>query len=57
MLNKLGHYIHKRICKDQKRMAKKRPMSMYGLYIQPKDIQDILKITLLLALTIWETII
>ena len=41
MLNKLGHYIHKRICKDQKRMAKKRPMSMYGLYIQPKDIQDI----------------
>ena len=39
MLNKLGHYIHKRICKDQKRMAKKRPMSIYGLYIQPKDNQ------------------
>ena len=39
MLNKLGHYIFKRICKDQKELRLERPMNTYGLYIQPKDIQ------------------
>ena len=39
MLNKLGHYIFKRICKDQEVLRKKSSMNMYGLYIKPKDIQ------------------
>ena len=39
MLNKLGHYIFKRMCKDQKELRLKRPMNTYGLYIQPKDLQ------------------
>ena len=39
MLNKLGHYIFKRICKDQSLLRKKQAMNMYGLYIRPKDIQ------------------
>ena len=40
MVNKLGHYIFKRICKDQNRYRKRRPMNTYGLYIQPSDIQN-----------------
>ena len=39
MVNKLGHYIFKRICKDQGMLRNKNPMNMYGLYITPKDIQ------------------
>ena len=39
MLNKLGHYIFKRMCKDQKELRLKRPMNTYGLYIQPRDLQ------------------
>ena len=38
-MNKLGHYIFKRICKDQRYLSKSRPMNMYGLFITPKDIQ------------------
>lgn len=39
MLNKLGHYIFKRICKDQEVLRKKQAMNMYGLCVRPKDIQ------------------
>ena len=39
MFNKLGHYLYKRICKDQKKLSKSRPMNMYGLFINDKDIQ------------------
>ena len=39
MLNKLGHYIFKRICKDQQLLRKSQPMNIYGLYIRPSDIQ------------------
>ena len=38
-LNKLGHYIFKRVCKDQQLLRKTKPMNTYGLYVQPKDIQ------------------
>ena len=40
MLNKLGHYIFKRICKGQSLFKRSRPMNSYGLYIQPQDIQE-----------------
>ena len=40
MLNKLGHYIFKRICKDQERLRKKQAMNMYGMYVRPNDIQS-----------------
>ena len=39
MLNKLGHYIFKRACKDQKLLRKTRPMNTYGLYVNGRDIQ------------------
>jgi|TARA_R100000081_G_C4780333_1_gene151098 hypothetical protein len=39
MINKLGHYIFKRICKDQEQLRKKQSMNIYGLYIRPSDIQ------------------
>ena len=39
MFNKLGHYIFKRICKDQTILRKKQAMNMYGLYVRPTDIQ------------------
>ena len=39
VLNKLGHYIFKRMCKEQKEFRKNKPMNTYGLYVQPKDIQ------------------
>ena len=38
-LNKLGHYIFKRVCKDQKLLRKTRPMNTYGLYVNGRDIQ------------------
>lgn len=37
--NKLGHYIYRRICKDQEVFRKNKPRNYVGLYIQPKDIQ------------------
>ena len=37
--NKLGHYIFKRLCKDQDFYRKIRPRNMQGLYVYPKDIQ------------------
>ena len=43
MLNKLGYYIFKRICKDQEVLKKKNAMNMYGLYIRPKDIKQYIK--------------
>ena len=39
VLNKLGHYIFKRVCKDQKLLRKSRPMNTYGLYVNGRDIQ------------------
>lgn len=39
MLNKLGDYIFKRICKEQGMFSKSRPRNMYGLYITSTDIQ------------------
>ena len=39
MLNKLGHYILKRMCKEQELFSRVRPRNTYGLYITPKDIQ------------------
>ena len=39
-LNKLGHYIFKRVCKDQKLLRKTRPMNTYGLYVNGRDIQQ-----------------
>ena len=39
VLNKLGHYIYKRICKEQELFRKTRHQNNWGLYIQPKDIQ------------------
>jgi hypothetical protein len=38
-MNKLGHYIFKRICKDQLLFRKTKPMNTYGLYVNGKDIQ------------------
>ena len=43
MLNKLGYYIFKRICKDQEVLKKKNAMNMYGLYVRPNDIQRYIK--------------
>ena len=40
MVNKLGHYIFKRMCKDQQLLRKTRPMNTYGLYVQPSDTQN-----------------
>ena len=40
MFNKLGHYIFKRICKDQTILRKKQAMNMYGLYVRATDIRD-----------------
>ena len=39
MFNKLGHYLFKRICKDQELLKVTRPMNIQGLYINQKDIQ------------------
>ena len=38
-LNKLGHYIFKRVCKDQQLLRKSKPMNTYGLYVNGQDIQ------------------
>ncbi len=40
MFNKLGHYLFKRINKDQLELKKTRPQNMVGLYINSKDIQQ-----------------
>ena len=39
MVNKLGEYLFKRICRDQDNFRKTRPRNTNGLYIQPKDLQ------------------
>ena len=39
-MNKMGQYIFNRICKDQEALSRVRPMNMYGLYINSKDIQN-----------------
>ena len=39
-LNKLGHYIFKRVCKDQQLLRKSKPMNTYGLYVNGQDIQS-----------------
>ena len=39
VLNKLGHYIFKRMCKEQKEFRKNKPMNTYGLYVNGRDIQ------------------
>ena len=39
-MNKIGEYIFKRICKDQETLRRTRPMNMYGLYVNSKDIQN-----------------
>ena len=39
-LNKLGHYIFKRVCKDQQLLRKSKPMNTYGLYVNGRDIQS-----------------
>ena len=39
MINKLGEYLFKRICRDQEELQRERPKNNYGLYIQPKDLQ------------------
>ena len=39
MYNKLGQYIFQRICKDQEDFSRTRPMNMWGLYVNSKDIQ------------------
>jgi len=36
----LGHYLFKRINKDQLELKKTRPQNMVGLYINSKDIQQ-----------------
>ena len=40
MFNKLGHYLVKRMSKDQTALRKTRPQNMVGLYINSKDIQQ-----------------
>ena len=39
MYNKLGHYIFRRLCKDQSLLRKSNPMNSYGLYVTAKHIQ------------------
>ena len=39
MYNKLGHYIFRRLCKDQSSLTKSNPMNTYGLYVTAKHIQ------------------
>ena len=39
MYNKLGHYIFRRLCKDQSLLRKSNPMNTYGLYVTAKHIQ------------------
>ncbi len=40
MINKLGEYLFKRICKDQELFTTTRPRNTYGLYINSKDLQS-----------------
>lgn len=39
MINKLGEYLYKRICRGQEEFHKTRPRNTYGLYVGSKDIQ------------------
>lgn len=40
MINKLGEYLFKRICRDQEALQRKRPRNNYGLFITSKDLQS-----------------
>ena len=41
--NKLGYYIWKRINQDQEKLARTRPMNLYGLYINQSDLNEYIK--------------
>ena len=41
MFNKLGHYLFKRMSKDQIALRKTRPQNMVGLYINSKDLDSL----------------
>ena len=43
MYNKLGQYIFQRICKDQDDLRRKRPMNMWGLYINQSDLNEYIR--------------
>ena len=38
--NKLGYYLWKRINQDQEKLARTRPMNLYGLYINQSDLNE-----------------
>ena len=40
MINKLGEYLFKRICRDQESLQRERPRNNYGLFINSKDLQS-----------------
>ena len=41
--NKLGYYIWKRINQDQEKLARTRPMNLYGLYINQSDLNEYIR--------------
>lgn len=41
--NKLGYYLWKRINQDQEKLARTRPMNLYGLYINQSDLNEYIK--------------
>ena len=41
--NKLGYYLWKRINQDQEKLARTRPMNLYGLYINQADLNEYIR--------------
>ena len=41
--NKLGYYLWKRINQDQGKLARTRPMNLYGLYINQSDLNEYIR--------------
>ena len=41
--NKLGYYLWKRINQDQEKLARTRPMNLYGLYINQSDLNEYIR--------------
>ena len=41
--NKLGYYLWKRINQDQEKLARTRPMYLYGLYINQSDLNEYIR--------------
>ena len=41
--NKLGYYLWKRINQDQEKLARTRPMNLYGLYINQFDLNEYIR--------------